>query len=141
MQDNMNEFAKTAKMLTDGVAKKFEEACRISKLKLQVLNLSRFIRMQKAVLGQRVYEMYKSGKEDNEELLSRTNEIDRAMERLKLLEKKISGLSNFISCPVCGAKSRTKAAYCSSCGHKLMTTDEQFDVYDTMNNVSEDEMY
>ena len=124
MANLLNDLLSRAKDVTDAAGKKTDEYYQLSKLKLRSVQLHADIRNRHEMLGLRVYDMFQSGIEDTDELVSLIAELQTLRERLEENEQRIMEVSGYITCPVCGEKNKIKALYCSGCGYKFVTTDE-----------------
>ncbi|MGN0597943.1 MAG: zinc-ribbon domain-containing protein [Ruminiclostridium sp.] len=124
MANVINDFLTMAKDATDSAVRKKDELYMLSKLKLSFVQLNNKVKARYEALGNRLYEMYKSGNENTTELLGMVDEIDDLFKKMAETQRKIDELSKFISCPKCSAKNKIDSVYCNKCGTKLVATDE-----------------
>lgn len=124
MSEFFRDFLKKARTVSESAGRRTDELYRLSRLKLRSVLIRNDIKNRYEELGMRVYEMYHSGEENTNELLSRTGEIDGLLRRLEETERKIAELSHYSVCPGCGEKNSLNSVYCSQCGKKLTATEE-----------------
>lgn len=124
MANVINEFLSKAKDVTDTAVRKKDELYMLSKLKLNFVQLNNDVKNRYEALGNRLYEMYKSGNENTNELLGMVDEIDDLFKKMAETQRRIDELSKFICCPKCSAKNKIDSVYCNKCGTKLVVTDE-----------------
>ncbi len=116
--DRAKDFAETA-------GKKAERVLEISKLKLQVSQISSDIKQAYAKLGNAVYNMKKANYEDEGLIKSVVEEIDTLFAARAATEAKLAALRNQVICDTCGAKNAEDAVYCNKCGSRLVDNAEE----------------
>lgn len=127
MANVINDFLSKAKDVTEAASRKKDEIYMLSKLKLSFVQLNNDVKNRYEALGNRLYEMYKSGNENTNELLGMVDEIDDIFKRMAETQRRIDELSRFVCCPKCGVKNKIDSVYCNKCGTKLVATDEEVD--------------
>lgn len=109
----------TTKNVAATAGKKTDEAIRVSKLKMKVVQLNSDIKNKHEKLGALVYEMAKSGEKDTEAFDALIAEIDAANAEISEIEKQLDELKGVVSCSSCGAKTDNDNMFCPKCGKKL----------------------
>jgi ribosomal protein L40E len=125
MSNFLNDFLNKAKNVTDAAGRNTDRLYQLSKLKITYLQVNGEIKSKYEALGARVYDMYKTGEENTEELLAMTAELDTLYAKLEQLQARIDALDKYLSCPNCGTRSKLSATYCNHCGTRLTVTDDQ----------------
>lgn len=137
MSNFLNDFLSKAKNVTDAAGRNTDRLYQLSKLKISYLQINGDIKAKYEALGARVYDMYKTGEEDTEELLGLTADLDATYEKLEQLQTRIDALDKYLSCPNCGTRSKLSSTYCRHCGTKLTITDEQPDDFENYPLISD----
>lgn len=109
----------TGKNVVSTAGKKTDEAVRFSKLKMKESQLNSEIRNGYEKLGELIYQMAKSGEKDNEAFDEAIAAMDDCYAQLAEIDKQFDELRNQVTCPKCGAKSKSENLYCPKCGAKL----------------------
>lgn len=116
-----------ARDVCDLATKKTTEVVESSKIKLDCVRVNGEIKKLYEKLGSTVYSMMRSNYENKELVDSLAEEIDEELEKLKLLNEKLSDVKNVNFCNVCGAKNPTDNYFCSKCGSRIRS---EFTGYD-----------
>ena len=109
----------TGKNVASTAGKKAEGAVNFSKLKMKESQVNSDIRNRYEKLGELIYQMAKSGDKDDEAFDEAIAGIDLCYAELAEIDKKLDELKDQVTCPKCGAKSKSENAYCPKCGTKL----------------------
>lgn len=122
MINNGNMFdellAKTKKF-TDKAGKKISETLDLSKMKIEIANITNAINADYKSLGECVYNAQNSGADISEEISVLTDKINIKQERLSELREQYEMFRKIKVCSFCGAKNPQEAQYCSSCGKEI----------------------
>lgn len=124
----LDDIFEKAKDVTSAATKKTDAIVKISKIKLNCVQINNAIKTEFEHLGASLYDQMKSNEEDMNELMAIVEVIDGHYQELNELNHKLEELQNILVCPACGAKNKPGSAYCSRCGTKL--AEEEPDVMD-----------
>ncbi len=109
----------TGKSVVSTAGKKTDEAVKISKLKIKESQINSEIRSKFEKLGEMIYQMKKSGEQDNVAFEAAIAAVDECYAQLDELDKQKDELRNQVACPACGLKTKDENAFCPKCGAKL----------------------
>ena len=129
-KDEMEIVKEKAVQLKDAGLKKADEIYRISKLKLQCVQIDNQIKAKYTALGKMVFGMVKHDSADSEKIAESVMEIEQLYAKMRDLYAQIETAKKIVTCPICGTKNKFSNTYCSSCSHRLVKTDEEPDDYD-----------
>ncbi|MDE7363052.1 MAG: hypothetical protein K2N38_14100 [Oscillospiraceae bacterium] len=115
----LDDVISTGKNVVSAAGKKTDEAVRFSKLKIKESQLNGDIRNKFETLGSLIYQMAKSGEKNSEQFDALVAELDDCYAQLEEISQQFDEMRNEVTCPSCGAKSKTDNSYCSKCGAKL----------------------
>lgn len=115
----LDDVINTGKNVVSTAGTKGKEAVNFSKLKIRVSQIHGEVKTKFEKLGEKIYEMAKSGEKDNEAFDNMIAEIDGLYAELSDIEKQVDDLKNVVTCPKCGAKTSKENAFCPKCGGKL----------------------
>lgn len=109
----------TTKSAAATAGKKTDEAVRFTKLKIKESQTTGDIKSHFEKLGQMAYEMQKSENPDSNLFDAEVEEIDKLYEKLSEINLLLDDLRQEVTCPICGAKTKSDNAFCPKCGAKL----------------------
>ena len=109
----------TTKSAAATAGKKTDEAVRFTKLKIKESQTTGDIKSHFEKLGQMAYEMQKSENPDSNLFDAEVEEIDKLYEKLSEINLLLDDLRQEVTCPTCGAKTKSDNAFCPKCGAKL----------------------
>ncbi len=109
----------TTKSAAATAGKKTDEAVRFTKLKIKESQTTGDIKAHFEKLGQMAYEMQKSENPDSNLFDAEVEEIDKLYEKLSEINLLLDDLRQEVTCPTCGAKTKSDNAFCPKCGAKL----------------------
>lgn len=104
---------------TKAVVQKSTDIVEITKVKIAIASdeakMNELIRQT----GQMVYDAYKTGSGNPEEVERKCKEIDALAEEIEIKKNQLARLRNLHHCSQCGAENDIDASYCNRCGSKL----------------------
>ncbi len=115
----LEDVISTGKNVVSTAGKMTDEAVKLSKLKIKQTQINSEIRGKFEKLGEMIYQMKKSGEQDNAAFDEAVSAIDESYARLDEISKQIDELKNQVACPKCGAKTKDENLFCPKCGAKL----------------------
>lgn len=115
----LEDVISTGKNVVSTAGKMTDEAVKLSKLKIKQTQINSDIRAKFEKLGEMIYQMKKSGDQDNTAFDEAISAIDESYTHLDEIGKQIDELKNQVTCPKCGAKTKDENMYCPKCGAKL----------------------
>lgn len=115
----LEDVLNTGKSVVSTAGKKTDEAVKLSKLKIKETQINNDIKGKFEKLGEMIYQMKKSGEQDNEAFEEAVAAVDECYAQLDELERQKDELKNQVTCPVCGIKTKDENAFCPKCGAKL----------------------
>ena len=108
-----------AKDLASAAGSKAQEVAEQTKVRVQAAQLKNDVDANYMKLGEIVYELKKSGAE-NEELVNMCiEEISSQLEELDELNSKLDEMKRVLRCPECMKENPHDALYCQRCGASL----------------------
>ena len=108
-----------AKDLASAAGSKAQEVAEQTKVRVQAAQLKNDIDANYLKLGEIIYELRKSGAE-NEELINMCiEEISSQLEELDELNSKLDEMKRVLRCPECMKENPLDALYCQRCGASL----------------------
>jgi ribosomal protein L40E len=99
--------------------KKTGEAVEVSKLRISATETQNKIDREFTALGKKIYDAAKEQTDCTDFVREKSEVIDKLVEELAGLNKKISELRKEKVCPECGFANPENADYCQKCGAKL----------------------
>lgn len=114
------EAVQTARSAAKTVGKKAEEVLDLSKRKFAVSELEGKLEDAFSELGRIYYRVLKDETFSHEEVDGLVVKIDELEQQLELVREDIARVTRKTVCPACGADCDSEAAFCSSCGEKLI---------------------
>jgi len=115
----LEDVISTGKSVVSTAGKKTDEAVKLSKLKIKETQINSEVRGKFEKLGEMIYQMKKSGEQDNAAFDAAVAAIDESYAQLDEIGKQIDELKNQVTCPKCGVKTKDENLYCPKCGTKL----------------------
>lgn len=115
----LEDVISTGKNVVSTAGKMTDEAVKLSKLKIKESQINSDIRSKYEKLGEMIYQMKKSGEQDNAAFDEAVSAIDDCYTQLDEIEKQVDELKNQVTCPQCGIKTKDENAFCPKCGAKL----------------------
>ncbi len=115
----LEDVINTGKNVVSTAGKKTDEAVKMSKLKIKKTQINSDIRGKYEKLGELIYQMKKSGEQNNEAFDEAVAAIDDCFAQLDEIDKQIDELKDQVTCPKCGAKTKDENLFCPKCGAKL----------------------
>ena len=115
----LDDVINTTKSAAATAGKKTDEAVRFTKLKIKESQTTGDIKAHFEKLGQLAYEMKKSENSDVMLFEAEVEEIDKLYEKLSEINLLLDDLRQEVTCPKCGAKTKSDNAFCPKCGEKL----------------------
>lgn len=109
----------TGKNVVSTAGKKTDEAVKLSKLKIKESQINSDIRTKFEKLGEAIYQMKKSGEQDNVAFEEAVSAVDEYYVQLDDVRRQIDELKNQVACPKCGLKTKDENLFCPKCGTKL----------------------
>lgn len=109
----------TGKNVVSTAGKKTDEAVKLSKLKIKESQINSDIRTKFEKLGEMIYQMKKSGEQDNAAFEEAVAAVDECYTQLDDVRRQIDELKNQVTCPKCGLKTKDENSFCPKCGTKL----------------------
>ncbi len=109
----------TTKSAAATAGKKTDEAVKFTKLKIKESQITGDIKAHFEKLGQMSYEMKKAENADSSLFEAEVEEIDKLYETLSEINNRLDDLRQEITCPTCGAKTKSDNSFCPKCGAKL----------------------
>ena len=113
-----------AKSAAEAVSRKAGQIVDVSKLRISAAEINAEIAKRYEVLGQYVYECSRSSLAADPEAVGQMTEIDDLKAQQAAIAKELGDKQNKVFCPICGKQSPITAAFCSSCGTKLIPDPE-----------------
>ena len=113
-----------AKSAAEAVSRKAGQIVDVSKLRISAAEINAEIAKRYEVLGQYVYECSRSSLAADPEAVGQMTEIDDLKAQQATIAKELGDKQNKVFCPICGKQSPITAAFCSSCGTKLIPDPE-----------------
>ena len=113
-----------AKSAAEAVSRKAGQIVDVSKLRISAAEINAEIAKRYEVLGQYVYECSRSSLAADPEAVGQMTEIDDLKAQQAAIAKELGDKQNKVFCPICGKQSQITAAFCSSCGTKLIPDPE-----------------
>ncbi len=113
-----------AKSAAEAVSRKAGQIVDVSKLRISAAEINAEIAKRYEVLGQYVYECSRSSLVADPEAVGQMTEIDDLKAQQAAIAKELGDKQNKVFCPICGKQSPITAAFCSSCGTKLIPDPE-----------------
>ena len=115
----LDEVINTTKSAAHTAGKKTDEAVRFTKLKIKESQTTGDIKAHFEKLGEMAYEMKKAENPDAALFDAEIEEIDKLYEKLSEINLLLDDLRQTVTCPKCGAKTKSDNAFCPKCGEKL----------------------
>jgi hypothetical protein len=115
----------SVKTAADVAYKKTGEVIDVSKIRLNIAEISKEICNNYEILGKLCYENQKSGEIAGEEAEKIISKIDSLLLDLKDKEAKLSQMRNKVKCQNCGNDNEPNYTFCSKCGTKLECKDKE----------------
>lgn len=115
----LEDVISTGKNVVSTAGKMTDEAVKMSKLKIKQTQINGEIRGKYEKLGELIYQMKKSGEQDNAAFDEAVAGIDESYAQLDEIGKQIDELKNQVTCPKCGIKTKDENLFCPKCGAKL----------------------
>ncbi len=123
MNDFLNSLFQKTKQVADLATKKTGEVVEVSKLKIEAMKTESSIKGMYEKLGIAVYSMIQEDYQDNELLVTLSEEIDDLYDQLDDITRQIDFYRNAVECPNCRAKNDMENSFCSKCGTQLPNED------------------
>jgi hypothetical protein len=108
-----------AKSAAESVSKKAEKLVDVSKLRINVVEISAEVNKRIQALGAYVYENNRADLAADPEAKGIIAEIDELKAQKDSIQKELLEKKNKIQCPACGKQSADSALFCSACGSKI----------------------
>ncbi len=115
----LEDVISTGKNVVTTAGKKTDEAVKMSKLKIKQTQINSEIRGKYEKLGEMIYQMKKSGEQDDAAFEEAVAGIDESYAKLDEIDKQIDELKEQVTCPGCGCKTKDENLFCPKCGTKL----------------------
>ena len=115
----LDDVINTTKSAAQTAGKKTDEAVRFTKLKIKESQTTGDIKAHFEKLGEMAYEMKKAENADAALFDAEVEEIDKLYEKLSEINLLLDDLRQTVTCPACGAKTKSDNAFCPKCGTKL----------------------
>ena len=115
----LDDVINTTKSAAQTAGKKTDEAVRFTKLKIKESQTTGDIKAHFEKLGEMAYEMKKAENPDAGLFDAEIEEIDKLYEKLSEINLLLDDLRQTVTCPACGAKTKSDNAFCPKCGTKL----------------------
>lgn len=106
------------------VAKKTEETVEIQKLQSQIRVLKRNNERDFRDIGKMVYERYQKKEEINEEYVELCEAITERKKSIEDYKSQIAKIKGLDVCPNCGEHVESNVSFCSKCGTKLESDED-----------------
>ena len=137
----MSELMDIVRDAADAAAKRLDDMYRISVLRIERGALKKLLDSQYRELGTAVYGMCRRNEEDGEQIATMAVQIDGTRRRIAALDKRIDDIMGMVRCPDCGSTVKMKTMYCSVCGKRLASTEEE--IYENENemNIPQEDQY
>lgn len=116
---NFEDFVVQAKNAFNFVGQKTGDAVELTRLKVSVSETQGKIDRGFAELGRKVYGAAKDQTDCTEFVKEKSEAVDKLIDELAELNKKISELKREKVCPACDYSNPDSATYCQKCGAKL----------------------
>lgn len=127
MNDFLNALLLKTKEVAEKAGKKTGEVVESSKLKIEAMKTENAIKGMYEKLGIAVYSMIQEDYQDNELLITISEEIDDLYDELEEITRQIDLFRNAIVCPICDAKNDLHSLFCNKCGAELVDLDDDED--------------
>ena len=115
----LDDIINTTKSAAATAGKKTDEAVKFTKLKIKESQTTGDIKSHFEKLGEMAYEMKKNENPDAAAFDVEVEEIDKLYARRAEINHALDDLRQEVTCPVCGAKTKSENAFCPKCGAKL----------------------
>ena len=109
----------TTKTAAATAGKKTDEAVKFTKLKIKESQTTSDIKSHFEKLGEIAYEMKKNQSNDAAAFEAEVEELDKLYEKLSEINNALDELRQEVTCPACGAKTKSENSFCPKCGAKL----------------------
>ncbi len=120
----MDDIFEKAKDVTNAATKKTDSIVKISKLKIDSVQLSNAIKNDYERLGSIVYEQFKSDEQGTEAIMALIEVIDNRYKELNECTHKLEELQNIIVCGKCSTRNKNNSLYCTKCGARIAPVTE-----------------
>ncbi len=119
--DDLKDKASDAAVVAGRAVSDVYEATRI---KMAIAEKKGTVKAIFKEVGEMVYNSYKDGEIDKDEIEDKISEIDSIMEEIAALKDKQMKIKKLRSCAGCGSKIPEDCKFCPKCGKDLTETEE-----------------
>lgn len=112
----MHAVLRQARRYLNAAGRKTGKAVEISKLRIKGVQLNTMIQSTYERIGALVYEEKKHLANNADNISDCITEVDRLLEELNIINKRISDFQNGVTCTQCGTVNQAEYTYCSKCG-------------------------
>ncbi len=127
-----------ARSAVDAVGKKAGKVIDVSKLKLAAADLKSEITHKYQILGRVVFEESATNKDYSKNKAELIGKIEELRSELDSVNELIAKASNKKKCASCGTYNPKNSQFCSKCGEKLVSDEEERVLTDDMIDFTED---
>lgn len=111
--------------LTKTVIDKTNNVVHQTKLKFAISEVKGKVNDIYTEMGKAVYDEYEKTGEITEQLAEKCGKIDALMEEMTELKERLAELKETVRCAECGSYNHMDDVYCSKCGKKLETEEQE----------------
>jgi hypothetical protein len=112
-------FLQQVKIYANAAGKKTGKAVEVSKLRLKGVQVNALVQSTYERIGALHYEQEKHSADNKAPIAECIKEVDKLLDELSQINRRISECTNGVNCSQCGAVNQAEYTYCSACGAAL----------------------